>query len=112
MKRTFTHYELTEIGIPPDSPEDVEYSEHLLADEPVTTLKYTELRRVIFCDGDGQAWAVQYETHLDGHHDAYVPDDHGWYDDTVEAVAVEQREVTVTRWLPVEDNTPAEGSGI
>lgn len=31
-----------------------------------------------------------------------MPDNHGWYGNTVEAVEVEEREVTVTRWLPID----------
>lgn len=107
MNRTFTVAELAAIGVPPDDPEDVEYSNALLADEHVTTLKYTAKRRCIFrADDDGRTYAVEYEGRLDtGDFELgeYMPDDHGWYGDTVEATEVEQREVTVTRWLPVED---------
>ncbi|MFI7315174.1 hypothetical protein [Streptomyces hygroscopicus] len=105
--RTFTPAELAAIGVPPDSPEDVEYSDILLADEPVTTLKYTQHRRCIFrAEDDGKTYAVEYEGRLDtGDYEVggYAPDDHGWYGDTVEATQVEQREVTVTRWAPVEE---------
>jgi len=106
--RTFTVAELAAIGVPPDSPEDIEYSDHLLADEPVTTLKYTAKRRCIFfAEDDDRTYAVQYEAALDtGDFEVggYAPDDHGWYGGSVEAVEVEVREVTVTRWVPVEDS--------
>lgn len=107
MNRTFTIAELATISVPPDSPEDVEYSEHLLADEQTATLKYTARRRCVFrAPDDGRTYAVEYESHLDtGDYEAggYVPEDHGWYGGTVEAIEVEQREVTVTRWMPVAD---------
>ncbi|MGW6741699.1 hypothetical protein ACWGDX_13390 [Streptomyces sp. NPDC055025] len=105
--RQFTRNELAAIGVPPDSPDDIEYDDDLLADEPVTTLKYTALRRVVFrAPDDGKSYAVEYETRLDtGDFEVneYSPEDHGWYGDTVEAVEVEERQVLVTRWLPVEE---------
>ncbi|KIF67594.1 hypothetical protein HY68_01435 [Streptomyces sp. AcH 505] len=108
MARQFTRQQLAAIGVPPDSPEDIEYSDTVLADEPLTTLKYRAQRRCVFL-ADGRTYAVEYEGRLDtGDFEAgeYVPDDHGWYGDSVEAVEVEQREVTVTRWLPIEDTSP------
>ncbi|MFI5525014.1 hypothetical protein [Streptomyces platensis] len=110
MNRTFTITELATLGVPPDEPDDVEYSDHLLADEPVATLKYTGKRRCVFrAPDDGRTYAVEYEAELDtGDYEVGggMPDNHGWYGGTVEAIEMEQREVTVTRWLPVED-TPA-----
>ncbi|MBX7464908.1 hypothetical protein K1Y80_02280 [Streptomyces sp. MAG02] len=105
--RAFTHQQLAAIGVPPDSPEDVEYSDMLLADETVTTLKYSQLRRCIF-RANGRTWAVQYEAALDaGNYDVGPPpDDHGWYGDTVEAVEVEAVEVTVTEWRPIGEQQP------
>jgi len=104
--RTFTIAQLTALGVPPDEPDDVEYSDTLLADEHVTTLKYTAQRRCVFrADDDGQAYAVTYEAPLDtGDYEVGdgMPDDHGWYGD-VEAVAVEKREITVVRWVPVRE---------
>ncbi|WP_367134512.1 MULTISPECIES: hypothetical protein [Streptomyces] len=104
--RTFNATELATIGVPPDSPDDVEYSDHLLADEPVTTLKYTALRRCVFRWHDGTVYAVEYEGRLDtGDYEVgeYTPDDHGWHGGTVEVVAVEQRPITVFRWVPVDE---------
>lgn len=104
--RTFTVAELAAIGVPPDSPDDVEYSDVLLADEQVATLKYTAKRRCIFRAPDNdRTYAVEYEAQLDvGDFEVggYAPDDHGWYGDTVQAAEVEEREVTVIRWMPVE----------
>lgn len=103
--RHFTRAELATLGVPPDSPDDIEYSDTLLADEHVTVLKYSAQRRVIFRADDGKAYAVEYEAPLDTG-DFEVggdgPPDYGWYGDTVEAVEVEEREVTVTRWVPVD----------
>lgn len=106
ITRTFTIAELLDLGVPPDSPEDVEYSETLLADEHVGVLKYSQKRRCVFEDEDGDAWAVEYEAPLemgDFEVDGDGTEGHGWYGDEVTATAVEQREVTVTKWLPVEE---------
>lgn len=105
--RTFTVDELASLGVPPESPDDIEYSDTILADEPVTILKYTQLRRCVFQDEDGDTWAVEYEAPIDtGDFEVGdgVPDGHGWYGDTVTATAVEEREVTVTKWMPTEDD--------
>ncbi|MCF3101464.1 hypothetical protein IPZ58_07705 [Streptomyces roseoverticillatus] len=102
--RTFTVAELTAIGVPPSSPEDIEYSDCLIADEQVTTLKYTALRCCVFyAEDDNHTYAVEYETALDAgdYEVGAAPDDHGWPGGTVEAVEVEARAVTVFRWEPV-----------
>lgn len=102
--RNFTIAELANLNVPPD---EIDYYEHVLVDEYVTTLKYTAQRRCVFeAPDDGKTYAVEYEAELDtGDYevDGGMPDDHGWSGDTVEAVEVEEREVTVTRWLPVDD---------
>jgi hypothetical protein len=104
LTRTFTKAELANLGVPPDEPDDIKYSEVLLADEPVTTLKYSQLRRCVFQAADGATWAVQYEADVDSgdYEHGPGPDDHGWYGDTVEATGVEEQQVTVTRWVDVE----------
>lgn len=102
--RTFTIDELADLGVPPGSADDIEYSDTILADEPVTILKYSQLRRCVFAADDGTTWAVEYETRIDmGDYevDESGPDDHGWHGETVEAIAVEEREVIITKWLPV-----------
>jgi len=105
ITRTFTVAELAAIGVPPDELDDMEYSDTLLADEFVGTLKYTAQRRCVFlAEDDGLTYAVTYEAPLDtGDYEVSdgMPADHGWYG-YVEAVRVEEREVTVTRWEPVE----------
>ncbi|MFF8656780.1 hypothetical protein [Streptomyces huasconensis] len=105
--RQFTREQLATLGVPPDSPEDVEYSDVLLADEHVTTLKYSQQRRVIFAaPDDGKAYAVTYEAPINaGDFEVHGegPDDYGWYGDTVEAVEVEERPVLVQQWQPITD---------
>lgn len=105
--RQFTREQLAALGVPPDQPDDVEYSDTLVADEYVTNLKYSQQRRVIFrAEDDGKTYAIKYEAPIDvGDFEVHGegPDDYGWYGDTVEAVEVEERAVTVTRWMPVDD---------
>lgn len=103
--RHFTLAELAELNIPPAEPDEIQYYEHLLVDEHVTTLKYTQQRRTVFrAEDDGKTYAIEYQAELDtGDYEVGggIPANHGWHGDTVEATEVEEREVTVTRWLPV-----------
>lgn len=93
IHRTFTVDELEEIGVPHDLPEDVE-----VTDEQVSTGRWLETRRCIFRH-EGQVWAVLYQRGLT--ESQYVmPFEYG---EPVPAVAMEPREVTVTRWVPVEN---------
>lgn len=105
--RTFTVAELAALGVPPDSPDDVQYNPDLIADEHITTLKYSYLRRCVFRASDGRTYAVEYEAEVDSgdYEHGPGPDNHGWYGATVEATEVEQQQVVVTRWLPVEDSS-------
>jgi hypothetical protein len=107
--RTFTRQQLAALGVPPDSPDDIEYSDTLLVDEFVTTLKYSQQRRVIFRADDGKTYAVTYEAEVDSgdYEHGPGPDNHGWYSDTVTAVEVAARDVTVTRWMPVAEEPAA-----
>ncbi|MFJ4703170.1 hypothetical protein ACIP5N_33975 [Streptomyces sp. NPDC088768] len=103
--RQFTVSELDDLGVPPHRPEDVEDSDTLLADEHVTTLKYTQQRRVIFAaPDDGRTYAVEYESQLNlGHFElGDPPPDHGWYGDTVEAVEVKPVPTLAICWEPVD----------
>ncbi|MEV8417813.1 hypothetical protein AB0P45_30075 [Streptomyces niveus] len=105
--RHFTRQQLAALNVPPASPRDIEDDPNLLADEHVTTQKYTALRRCVFLADDDRTYAVEYEAALnvgdfevgDG-----GPDDHGWYGDTVKAVEVEEQEVVVIRRVPVDDD--------
>lgn len=112
--KQFTVAELADLGVPPEDPSEIAYSEIVLLDEAVGTLKYSQGRRCMFRDDDGRTWAVEYEAQLDaGHYEVGPPpDNHGWYGDTVEAVAVEERAVIVRRWEPVTDQPPAEGRSL
>jgi hypothetical protein len=53
----------------------------------------TSLKRCIFLH-DGRHWEIYYSSH--GQNGVT------WDDDVVTATAVEERQVTVTQWLPVE----------
>ncbi|MGW4493781.1 hypothetical protein [Streptomyces sp. NPDC004376] len=104
--REFTITELAALCVPPDDPDELDYYEHVLADEQVAVLSYTAQRRCVFrAPDDGRTYAVEYEAPLNTG-DFEVgdggPADHGWWGDTVDAVEVEAREVTVTRWLPAQ----------
>lgn len=103
--REFTRAQLADLGVPLDDPCDVEYSETVLADELVTTLKYSAQRRCVFRADDGKVFAVTYEAQLDtgDYEGGPPPDDYGWFGDTVRAEEVESRFVCVQRWLPVAD---------
>ncbi|MFD8970509.1 DUF6011 domain-containing protein [Streptomyces sp. NPDC059568] len=102
--RQFTRDELADLGVPPDSPSEADWTDAVLADEYVETLKYTQRRRVIFQDDEGD-WAVEYEASLGGHQDE-APDDHGWDGDLIEATAVEEQLVLVPRWVPINSDDP------
>ncbi|MFE7128927.1 DUF6011 domain-containing protein [Streptomyces sp. NPDC057617] len=100
--RQFTREQLADLGIPPAGPDESDWTDAVLADEYVSTGKYTQHRRVVFQDEDGE-WAVEYEASLGGHQDE-APDDHGWDSDLIEATAVEERFVLVPRWVPVDSD--------
>lgn len=106
--RHFTRQQLATIGVPPESPDDIEYSDTLIADEFVTTLKYSQQRRVVFRADDGHVYAVTYEAPLDtGDFEVgEAPPARGWYGDTVEAVRVKPVDVTVTRWMAITGGSP------
>ncbi|WP_405676862.1 hypothetical protein OG292_19675 [Streptomyces sp. NBC_01511] len=103
--RTFTLDQLAALGVPPDSPDDIQHDPALIADEHVTTLKYSQQRRVVFRADDGKNYAVKYEAPInmgDFEVSGDGPPDHGWYGNEVEAIEVAEHQVTVTQWLPVE----------
>jgi hypothetical protein len=108
--RHFTHNELAALGVPPDDPDDIEFDEHVLSDQQVSILKYTALRSCVFrAPDDGKTYAVGYEAPIDvGDYEvgAGMPDNNGWRTATVEGLEVEEREVTVTQWVPVDDEFP------
>lgn len=101
ITRTFTVAELEALGVPPSSPNEQDWTDRILAVETLGRLKYSLRRRVIFQDDDGTDWAVEYEdatgSEIDG-----CPENNGWRGGTVEAVAVEEQQATVAKWVPVE----------
>ncbi|MGW1989648.1 hypothetical protein [Embleya sp. NPDC001921] len=102
--RHFTPEQLASYGLPPDSPDNVATSETILHDGPLTILKYSERREVVFRADDDRTYAVEYEAAIDAgdHEVGGAPEDHGWSGDLVAAVEVEERPVVVYQWLPVE----------
>lgn len=103
ITRTFTVAELEDLGVPPDSDDPDDWTEFIVADEFIARLKYSEHRRSVFHTGEenGRAWAVEYESGTGSEVDG-EPENHGWYEDTVEAVAVRAVRGAATKWLPVE----------
>ncbi|MFF5968177.1 hypothetical protein ACFY64_31540 [Streptomyces collinus] len=101
----FTIGQLADLGVPPDRPEDVQWSETVLADEPVATLKYSQQRRCVFLDDDDRTYAVTYEAPVDAgdYEVGPPPDNYGWSGASIEAVEVERRPVVVARWEPITD---------
>ncbi|WP_046500760.1 DUF6011 domain-containing protein [Streptomyces odonnellii] len=100
--RQFTREQLADLGIPPAGPDESDWTDAVVADEYVSTGKYTQHRRTIFQNEEGE-WAVEYEASLGGHQDE-APDDHGWDSDLIEATPVEERLVLVPHWVPVDSN--------
>ncbi|MCY0957675.1 hypothetical protein [Streptomyces sp. H27-H5] len=98
--RTFTPAELAAYQVPPDSPQDVQGSETLLADEHVQTLKYSQQRRAVFLADDGLTYSVLYEAPVDaGNYETGPgPHAHGWDGDTVTATRVVSVPVVTQRW--------------
>lgn len=85
ITRTFTVAELKELDVTVMLPL---HDEIIEADDGMT------LHSLVF-ELDGRAWEVTYRHHdMEGVY---------WDDDPVTATAVEQREVIVTKWLPVEE---------
>lgn len=104
----FLRNELTSLGLPPDSPRDVEDRDELHVDEHVRTLTYTQIRRVIFTHPNGKTFAVEYEAPLDmGDFEvgSGPVEHHGW-GRTVTALQVELRPVAVEWWMPVPMDGP------
>jgi hypothetical protein len=100
--REFTPAELTALGVPPNSPQDVQWSETLLSDTHVCVLKYSQQRRAVFTADDGLTYAVTYEAPLDAgdYETGPAPDGHGWYGPTVTATRVVSWPVVVQEWQP------------
>lgn len=101
--RRFTADQLEEIGVPNELPEDVEVPGLAteLHREQVDTRRWVSVHRLIFrAPDDGKAYRVTYQQPLTEHQECET-----WFDDEIEAVEMEQRQVTVTKWLPVRTET-------
>ncbi|MGW6416336.1 hypothetical protein [Streptomyces sp. NPDC055055] len=99
--RTFTFAELASLGVPPDRPEDVEWSETVLADTHVAVLKYTQQRQAVFLADDGQTYRVTYEAPLEtGDYEVGggLPDNYGWTGDAVTATRVVSWPTVTRQW--------------
>ncbi|MCP3817811.1 hypothetical protein NLX86_06575 [Streptomyces sp. A3M-1-3] len=94
--RHFTRDQLDAWDLPgawaDDSPE-------ILHREQVDARRWVSVHQLIFrAPDDGLTYRVHYEQGLTENQDDTDP----WnYDDEIKAVEMEQREVTVTRWMPV-----------
>lgn len=106
ITRTFTVAELDALGVPPDSDDPDDWTEFIVADEDLGRLKYTQHRRAVFHTGEenGRAWAVEYEAGTGSEVDG-EPENHGWYGDTVDAVAVRAVRGAATEWLTIEEGS-------
>lgn len=107
ITRTFTVTELEALGVPRYTIDEREalgiphdLDENIAeADERLWANRYIETRRNLFRH-DGRVWAVRYQRPLtDDEVDTFKTD-------PVPAVAMEEHEVTVTRWQPVECDSP------
>lgn len=91
LTRTFTVAELEAIGVPFDLTDDQVVSRELVGTERWSSV-YELLFRL-----DGRVWSVKYERPATEHQEVptfrYEP---------VTATAMEERQVTVTKWMPVQ----------
>lgn len=99
ITRTFTRAELEAIGVPDKWNASGPAAEHL-HEEQIGSRRWVSVHWLVFrAPDDGKAYAVSYEQGLTESQDGTDP----WNDDDeVTATAVEERQVTVTQWLPVE----------
>lgn len=98
VTRTFTPDQLAAMGIPNDwEAEDGKVAE-ILHDEQIDTRRWVSVHELVFrAPDDGKTYRVHYQLPLTEHQEA----DRWFGDDTIKATEVEEREVTVTRWVPV-----------
>lgn len=103
--RIFTRDQLDAMGVPHDLPTDPAHAPEgaavQLHCEQYASRRWVSAHELVFrAPDDGRAYRVTYEqglTELQEDTDPWV------YDDEIEAVEVEARQVTVTSWVPVED---------
>lgn len=81
-------YLVNELDLPWSAVEDI------IADVSRWSVHHT----IVFQDGDGKYYKTNYSVGA-----TECQDERPWdYQDTVECIEVEQRQVTVMRWVPVE----------
>ncbi|MEU6342186.1 hypothetical protein ABZ883_14740 [Streptomyces sp. NPDC046977] len=96
ITRVFTTDELEEVGVPFEL--DGEGCATEIVNEPSSSGRWHETRRLIFrAPDDGHAYLIRYRVGLTEQQDVEPFDG-----DTVTATRVEEREVTLTRWEPVQ----------
>jgi hypothetical protein len=109
MNRTFTRDQLEEIGVPhelnesddPNGSDDLATELHC---EQTSTRRWVSVHKLIFrAPDDGKAYRVTYQQPLT----EYQECDTWFSQDEITATEVEQRQVTITRWMPVEDSSTA-----
>jgi hypothetical protein len=94
LTRKFTIAELEEIGVPFELDDDQEVS-----DRQVESRRWVALHELLFRH-DGQVWAVRYEVGLTEEQEC-EPFGTSDPEAVVTATAMEERQVTVTKWLPI-----------
>lgn len=98
LTRTFTVAELEAIGVPFECGVLPHFATEL-DDQLVDTRRWVSVHQLVFrAPDDGKVYAVHYEQGLTENQEDSPP----FHGDEVTATAMEQREVTVIRWLPVE----------
>ncbi|NUK07491.1 hypothetical protein HRW18_05570 [Streptomyces lunaelactis] len=98
--RTFTTDQLEEIGVPFECyGEPIDGFATELHREQIDTRRWVSVHVLVFrAPDDGKAYRVTYQRPLTEHQECDT-----WFDDEIKAVEMEQREVTVTKWLPVKE---------
>lgn len=97
ITRTFTVAELDEIGVPFELDADDQCAQEIQI-RHIESRRWVALKELIFRHpGDGLAYAIRFQEPLTEEQECSP-----FLGDTVKAIVVEQREVTVTKWLPVE----------
>ncbi|ODA69257.1 hypothetical protein [Streptomyces sp. AVP053U2] len=107
--RTFTRAQLEALGLPDETvtaDRAAEYPELTveLHREYIESRRWESVHELVFrAPDDGKAYRVTYRESL-----TEMQDSDPWnYEDTVKAVEVEQRPVTVMQWQPADEQTQA-----
>lgn len=96
--RTFTRTELDAWDLPDAWADD---APEILHREQVDTRRWVSVHDLVFrAPDDGKAYRVTY---VEGLTEVQEDTDPWGYDDEIDGVEVEARQITVTEWLPVTD---------